>query len=90
MNLRTNGLGGLPLVTGTLSTLGVGRGTDLQLVEFILCGWESKARMEAITSRPFLLSQWRVRPRTAAQASHITSQHAEADKAKVLLTAIMS
>jgi len=48
-----------------------------------------KARMEAITSRPFLLSA------VARQTSHsgtkqltITSQHAEADKAKELLTAI--
>jgi hypothetical protein len=48
-----------------------------------------KARMEAITSRPFLLSA------VARQTTHggakqltITSQHAEADKAKVLLTAI--
>jgi hypothetical protein len=48
-----------------------------------------QARMEAITSRPFLLSA------VARQTSHsgakqltITSQHAEADKAKVLLTTI--
>lgn len=48
-----------------------------------------QARLEAITSRPFLLSA------VARQTSHsggkqltITSQHAEADKAKVLLTTI--
>jgi hypothetical protein len=48
-----------------------------------------RARMEAITSRPFLLSA------VARQSTHggkryltITSQHAEADKAKVLLGAI--
>jgi hypothetical protein len=48
-----------------------------------------QARMEAITSRPFLLSA------VARQSTHggqrhltITSQHAEADKAKSLLTAI--
>jgi hypothetical protein len=48
-----------------------------------------KARMEAITSRPFLLSA------VARQSTHggqrhltITSQHAEADKAKALLGAI--
>ena len=48
-----------------------------------------QARMEAITSRPFLLSA------VARQSSHggqkhltITSQHAEADNAKSLLTAI--
>jgi len=47
-----------------------------------------QGRMEAITSRPFLLSQWRVRPRTAAQASHHYLSACRADKAKVLLTAI--
>ena len=48
-----------------------------------------KARLEAITSRPFLLSS------VARQTTHggakqltITPQHAEADKAKVLLGAI--
>ena len=48
-----------------------------------------KARLEAITSRPFLLSA------VARQTTHggakqltITSQHAEADKAKVLLGGI--
>jgi hypothetical protein len=48
-----------------------------------------RARMEAITSRPFLLSA------VARQSTHggkrhltITSQHAQADKAKVLLGAI--
>lgn len=48
-----------------------------------------QARMEAITSRPFLLSA------VARQSTHsgqrhltITSQHAEADKAKVLLGAV--
>jgi hypothetical protein len=48
-----------------------------------------KARLEAITSRPFLLSA------VARQTNHggakhlsITSLHAEADKAKVLLGAI--
>jgi hypothetical protein len=48
-----------------------------------------QARMEAITSRPFLLSA------VARQTTHggakqltITSQHAEADKAKILLSAI--
>ncbi|HMF48338.1 MAG TPA: hypothetical protein VK603_06840, partial [Candidatus Saccharimonadales bacterium] len=48
-----------------------------------------RARMEAITSRPFLLSA------VARQSTHggkrhltITSQHAEADKAKALLGAI--
>lgn len=48
-----------------------------------------KARLEAITSRPFLLSA------VARQTSHsgvkqltISSQHAEADKAKALLTTV--
>ncbi|HEV8726335.1 MAG TPA: hypothetical protein VGW77_37470 [Candidatus Binatia bacterium] len=45
--------------------------------------------MEAITSRPFLLSAV-ARQTTHGGAKHlsITSQHAEADKAKVLLGAI--
>lgn len=48
-----------------------------------------QARMEAITSRPFLLSAV-ARQTTHGGAKHltITSQHAEADKAKVLLSAI--
>lgn len=48
-----------------------------------------KARMEAITSRPFLLSAV-ARQTTHGGTKHlsITSQHAEADKAKVLLGAI--
>jgi hypothetical protein len=48
-----------------------------------------KARLEAITSRPFLLSAV-ARQTTHGGAKHlsITSQHAEADKAKVLLGAI--
>jgi len=48
-----------------------------------------KARMEAITSRTFLLSAV-ARQSTHAGTRHltITSQHAETDKAKVLLTAI--
>ena len=48
-----------------------------------------KARMEAITSRPFLLSAVaRQTTHSGAKQLTITSQHAEADKAKVLLTAI--
>ena len=48
-----------------------------------------KARLEAITSRPFLLSAV-ARQTTHGGAKHltITSQHAEADKAKSLLAAI--
>lgn len=48
-----------------------------------------KARLEAITSRPFLLSSV-ARRTTHSGAQHltITSQHAEADKAKSLLGAI--
>ena len=48
-----------------------------------------KARLEAITSRPFLLSAV-ARRTTHGGAQHltITSQHAEADKAKSLLAAI--
>lgn len=48
-----------------------------------------KARMEAITSRPFLLSAV-ARQSTHGGARHltITSQHAEADKAKAFLIAI--
>jgi hypothetical protein len=48
-----------------------------------------KARLEAITSRPFLLSAV-ARQTTHGGAKHlsITSLHAEADKAKVLLGAI--
>src|SRR4030095_8081470 len=48
-----------------------------------------KARLEAITSRPFLLSSV-ARQTTHGGAQHltITSQHAEADKAKSLLSGI--
>ena len=48
-----------------------------------------KARLEAITSRPFLLSAV-ARQTTHGGAKHlsITSQHAEADKAKSLLAGI--
>ena len=48
-----------------------------------------KARLEAITSRPFLLSAV-ARPTTHGGAKQITitSQHAEANKAKVLLGGI--
>ena len=49
-----------------------------------------KARMDAIASRPFLLSAV-ARQSTHGGAKHltITSQHAEADKAKVLLSLFM-
>jgi len=48
-----------------------------------------KARLEAITSRPFLLSAVaRQTTHSGAQHLSITSQHAEADKAKVLLGGI--
>ena len=48
-----------------------------------------QARMEAITSRPFLLSAVaRQTTHSGAKQLTITSQHAEADKAKVFLTAI--
>jgi hypothetical protein len=48
-----------------------------------------QARMEAITSRPFLLSAVaRQTAHSGAKQLTITSQHAEADKAKALLTAI--
>ena len=66
------------------------------VVALIYNGWSlfvrlgnPKARMEAITSRPFLLSAV-ARQTTHGGARHltITSQHAEADKAKVLLIAI--
>jgi hypothetical protein len=48
-----------------------------------------KARLEAITSRPFLLSSVaRQTTHSGAKQLTITPQHAEADKAKVLLGAI--
>jgi hypothetical protein len=48
-----------------------------------------QARMEAITSRPFLLSAVARQTRhSGANQLTITSQHAEADKAQALLTAI--
>ena len=48
-----------------------------------------QARMEAITSRPFLLSAVARQTRhSGAKQLTITSQHAEADKAKALLTVI--
>ena len=42
-----------PLRIWLLQTLGAGGGTDLQLVELICATRKSKARLEAITSRPF-------------------------------------
>jgi hypothetical protein len=48
-----------------------------------------KARLEAITSRPFLLSSvGRQTTHSGAQQLTITPQHAEADRAKVLLAGI--
>ena len=67
-----------------------GSGTDLQLVELICPAGQSQGpHWKRSPAGRFCSRQWRAR-RTHGGAQHltITSQHAEADKAKSLLTAI--
>src|SRR5262245_58766661 len=74
---------------GTVSTLSLGGALIHNWWSLVVRLGNPKARLEAITSRPFLLSAV-ARQTTHSGAHHltITSQHAQANKAQTTLTAI--